>query len=170
MFRSTLVALAVCVAGCDPFVVEIDDSSICTVVAAQPFQAGAGGLSAVVPLGLSPDLLPASEGVSGSVQVVSVSVVPGDGSVLDYVTQARVRLLPSSEVGSTVGQVVAAAATAPKLEQGALNIPGNDADIFTEVANGPAQLSVELGAPSGHALTANIGICVRVNASAHYLE
>ena len=170
MRGALLVAMALVVAGCDPFVVEVDAPSVCTVVPSQRFVPVSGGLAATLPLDLALDQVPGFDGVSATVQLISVTLTAADGSDLRKVTGAQVRAFPARQVSSTVAGIVAASSSPPILEDGALTIPGTEADIFPQLADGPAQLAIQLDVPAGQALTASVGVCVRVNASAHYLK
>lgn len=167
--RRSLVLLALLLAGCDPFVAELDEPSACITVTGRSFNASGTGLSALLPLDVSLDGKLAADPTAKRVELVSVEV-SAPSARLDLVRDARVQVLPSAPMEGAVSGLVVSSQRAPELRDGSLSIAGSDADLFPQLSAGAVKLDVEVEGEGLQPFQGDVTACVRVTVSGHYLQ
>jgi hypothetical protein len=86
------------------------------------------------------------------------------------VTQATLNIEPAPHAGATVGQVQIQTPAASQPGRSTLAIPGQGADLFGSMRNGPPQLGIILDGPLSEDFTARVTACVHVRLGKHYLQ
>ena len=164
---AALVTLAA-LSGCDPFVYEVDVPRFCAIVPGIQFSADGTSAHGTLPLELGLQSRLSEPGQFGEVELLSVSLA--GSSVLGEVTEATLTIEPAPHAGPTVGQVQVVARAPSQPGRSTLSIPGQGADLFGPIRNGPAKLGITLTGPAAEPFTAEVTACVHVRLAKRYLQ
>lgn len=168
MTRHLLVLAAVTLCSCDPFVYEVDVPRFCAIASHVPFAGDGSSAHAALPLELGLKDRLSQPGQMGEVELLSVQVEADQE--LGAVHAAQLTVEPAPQLGSTLGTVQIRAATTPDAQGTTLSIPGQAADLFMPLKDGPATLGITLEGVSAARFTAQVTSCVHVRLAKRYLE
>jgi hypothetical protein len=167
--KLALVIAALGLAGCDPFVIQIDEPSVCGIAAHQPFTATATGWQGRVSLDLPvQDVMKSAPHAKARAALGSLSLTSASPS-LGSIQGARVQILPTAPESASGVEI--AGTRAPSLDCQTLTISGTGADVLPQLENGPVQLVITLDGDShGQPLVADVGACAALELDDAYLK